>query len=115
MRTMRDPLALAMTVAGWAVGLATTAVIVGTPFLLFAYHGPEVHLVLDSLDSGVALLAAYLLYGRFTRTRQLQDLLSGAGTDPARARRCRDDLGPSTADGRAGGQPSPSGFRSRCA
>lgn len=75
MRTVRDPLALAMTVGGWAVGLATTGIIVGTPFLLFAYHGPEVHLVLDTLDSGVALLAAYLLYGRFTRTRQLQDLL----------------------------------------
>ncbi|WP_404391233.1 sensor histidine kinase [Humibacillus xanthopallidus] len=76
---MRDPLALAMTVAGWAVGLATTAVIIGTPYLLFAYHSPELHLVLDTVDSGVALLAAYLLYGRFTRSRRLQDVLLSQG------------------------------------
>ena len=79
MRVLRDPLPLAMTVAGWVAGLLTTALIIGTPYLLFAYHSPDLHLVLDTADSGVALLAAYLLYGRFTRSRRLQDLLLAEG------------------------------------
>ena len=33
------------------------------------------HLVLDTADMCVALLAAYLLFGRFARSRRLQDLL----------------------------------------
>ena len=63
---------------GWP-GLLTTALIIGTPYLLFAYHSPDLHLVLDTADSGVALLAAYLLYGRFTRSQRLQDLLLAEG------------------------------------
>jgi hypothetical protein len=71
--------AAAPTLAGWALGVAVTAVILGTPYLLFAYHSPELHLVLDSLDTSVALLVAYLLYGRSKRSRHLQDLLLADG------------------------------------
>ncbi|GAA2490309.1 sensor histidine kinase [Terrabacter carboxydivorans] len=67
------------TLLGWATGAAVTAAILGTPYLLFAYHSPDLHLVLDSLDTGVALLVAYLLLGRYTRTGRLQDLLLADG------------------------------------
>ncbi|MEJ7775000.1 MAG: sensor histidine kinase [Nocardioidaceae bacterium] len=72
-----DPRAL--TAAGWVVGLIVTALIVGSPYLLFGYYSPALHLVLDSVDACVALLLTYLLYGRFTRTRRLQDLLLAEG------------------------------------
>jgi hypothetical protein len=60
-RTNRVPLAVVLTVYGWVVGIAVTAVIIGTPYLLFGYHSPSLHLVLDSVDGCVALLVAYLL------------------------------------------------------
>src|SRR3954453_4202973 len=63
------------TLFGWALGLSVTAVILGPPYLLFAYHSPELHLVLDCLDTGVAFLVAFLLFGRYRRSGGLQDLL----------------------------------------
>lgn len=69
----------ALTVMGWAAGGACTAVILGTPYLRFGYHSPELHLVLDSVDACVALLLAYLLVGRLGRTQRLQDLLLVGG------------------------------------
>src|SRR5215207_7762323 len=65
----------ALTAAGWAVGAACTAAILGTPYLRFGYHSPELHLVLDSVDACIAILLAYLLVGRLRRTQRLQDLL----------------------------------------
>src|SRR5690349_19121870 len=67
------------TLIGWALGVAVTTAILGTPYLVFAYHSPDLHLVLDSLDTGVALLVAYLLLGRYTRSGRLQDLLLADG------------------------------------
>lgn len=67
--------AVRLTVAGWAVGLATTALVLGTPLLVPAYRNPELHLVLDTADTCIALLVAYLLHGRFLRSHRLQDLL----------------------------------------
>jgi signal transduction histidine kinase len=78
-RAFARPPALALTAASWSVGLAVTALIVGTPYLVFGYRSPSVHLVLDSVDSCVALLVAYLVYGRFLRGRRLQDLLLAEG------------------------------------
>jgi signal transduction histidine kinase len=71
--------ARALTAAGWLVGILTTALILGTPYLVFGYHSPSLHLVLDSVDACVALLVAYLLYGRFLRSRRSQDLLLAEG------------------------------------
>ena len=69
----------ALTALATAVGLAATAAILGTPYLLFGYHNPSLHLVLDSVDGCVAFLVAYLLWGRFTRSRRWQDLLLAQG------------------------------------
>lgn len=69
----------ALTAAGWAAGAACTAAILGTPYLRFGYHSPELHLVLDSVDACIAMLLAYLLVGRLRRTHRLQDLLLVAG------------------------------------
>ena len=69
----------ALTAAGWAVGAACTAAILGTPYLRFGYHSPELHLVLDSVDACIAMLLAYLLAGRLRRTHRLQDLLLVVG------------------------------------
>ncbi|WP_026532083.1 sensor histidine kinase [Arthrobacter sp. H41] len=64
-----------LTLAGWAVGLVVTGLVLWSPVVLFGYRSPSLHLVVDSVDSCVALLVAYLLYGRFVRRRRLQDLL----------------------------------------
>lgn len=71
--------AAVLTGAGWVIGLLVTGLILDTPYLLFGYHSPSLHLVLDSVDSCVALLAAYLVHGRFLRRRRLQDLLLADG------------------------------------
>jgi signal transduction histidine kinase len=69
----------ALSIAGWTVGLVTTALVVGSPYLLFGYHSPSLHLVLDSVDACVALLLTYLLCGRFVRTHARRDLLLAEG------------------------------------
>lgn len=71
--------ALALTGAGWVAGAACTVAILGTPFLRFGYHSPEMHLVLDTVDACIALLLGYLFVGRLRRTHRLQDLLLVAG------------------------------------
>ncbi len=68
-----------LTAAGWAVGLIVTALVLWSPFLMFGYRNPSLHLVLDSVDACVALLVAYLVYGRFTRHGRMQDLLLANG------------------------------------
>ena len=78
-RGFSHPPAVALTAASWSIGLAVTVLILGTPYLVFGYRSPSVHLVLDSVDSCVALLVAYLVYGRFLRGRRLQDLLLAQG------------------------------------
>jgi signal transduction histidine kinase len=68
-----------LTLAGWAVGLVVTGLVLWSPDVLFGYRSPSLHLVVDSVDSCVALLVAYLLSGRFMRSRRLQDLLLAQG------------------------------------
>lgn len=65
----------ALTASAWTLGLVTTALVVGTPYLVFGYYNPDLHLVLDSVDACIALLLAYLLYGRYLRSQRRQDLL----------------------------------------
>ena len=71
--------AIALTLFAWAFGLVVNAAILGTPYLVYGYHSPALHLVLDSVDACIAFLVAYLIYGRFLRTRRLQDLLLAEG------------------------------------
>lgn len=66
-------------IAGWLVGLTVTGLVVWSPYVLFGYRNPSLHLVLDSVDACVALLAAYLLHGRLRRRGRLQDLLLAQG------------------------------------
>jgi signal transduction histidine kinase len=61
------------------MGALVTATIVWTPYLVFGYHSPSMHLVLDTVDSCVALLVAYLVYGRLARGGTSQDLLLTQG------------------------------------
>ncbi len=68
-----------ITAAGWAVGLLVTALVLWSPVLAFGYRNPALHLMLDTVDACVALLVAYLVYGRFTREGRLQDLLLANG------------------------------------
>ncbi|HEX5857652.1 MAG TPA: ATP-binding protein [Microbacterium sp.] len=68
-----------ITAAGWAVGLVVTGLVLWSPVVAFGYRNPSLHLVLDSVDACVALLVAYLVYGRFTRDGRLQDLLLSVG------------------------------------
>jgi signal transduction histidine kinase len=78
-RFRRHPRTTMLTASGWLLGAAVTGLILGTPYLVFGYHSPSLHVVLDSVDGCVALLVAYLLLGRFTRSRLLQDLLLAQG------------------------------------
>ncbi|MGN6578137.1 MAG: sensor histidine kinase [Nocardioides sp.] len=65
----------ALTFAAWLIGLVTTLLILDTPYLVFGFHSPSLHLVLDSVDACIAFLLAFLLYGRLSRTRRPQDVL----------------------------------------
>lgn len=65
------------TGGAWLVGVLITAWILWGPLLSFTPYGPRAHLVLDTVDACVALLAGYLVYGRFVRHRRVQDLLLG--------------------------------------
>lgn len=69
----------AITAAGWAVGLVVTALVLWSPVVAVGYRNPALHLMLDTVDACVALLVAYLVYGRFTRKGRLQDLLLANG------------------------------------
>lgn len=75
----RSAQSIGLTVAGWVLGLVTTALILGTPYLVFGFYNPSLHSVLDSIDACVALLLAYLVYGRYLRSHGLQDLLLAEG------------------------------------
>lgn len=71
--------ALALTLAGWVTGLVCTGLVLWSPHVVFGYHSPSMHLVVDSVDACVALLVAYLLAHRYLRRHRLQDLLLAQG------------------------------------
>jgi len=64
-----------LTAAAWIAGITVTALIIWSPYLVFGDRNPSLHLVLDSVDACVALLVAYLVYGRYRRSGTWQDLL----------------------------------------
>ncbi len=57
-----------------AAGLITLAAVT-LPFLHFAYHAPDLRAVVETVNAMIALLVAYLVYGRFRERRRLQELL----------------------------------------
>ncbi|HEY3557057.1 MAG TPA: sensor histidine kinase [Kribbella sp.] len=60
---------------GLVVCLALVTLVVGRWEREFGYQSPAMHLVLETVNACVALLLAYLVYGRFLRTNTWQDLL----------------------------------------
>lgn len=78
-RTVADPSARVLTLAGWSAGVVTTLLVIGSSHLVFGYHNEQLHLVLNTADTFVALLVAYLLLGRYLRSGRLQDGLLTAG------------------------------------
>ena len=57
------------------VVLLSTAVTVISPSIQFAYLNPGLHLVLETAEAFVALLTAFLVFGRFRRSGISRDLL----------------------------------------
>jgi signal transduction histidine kinase len=49
--------------------------VVAVPSLSFAYHAPALRAVLETINAVIALLVAFLVYGRFRDNRRVQDLL----------------------------------------
>ncbi len=68
-----DPATVTLGV-GVAGAIATAIVVVG-PERILGYQSAAWHLVLETVDACVALLLAYLVYGRFLRANRWQDLL----------------------------------------
>jgi len=66
---------LSLTVATWAFCILVTASMLWSPYVAFGIPNRSLHLVLDSIDSCVALFVAYLLHNRFIRRGRLQDWL----------------------------------------
>lgn len=62
--------------AAWttAVAAAVTVAVATLPFVRFAYPAPALHVVLETTNALIALLVAYLVYGRFRESRRSQDL-----------------------------------------
>src|SRR4051795_6042464 len=67
------------TAAAWLLGIAVTAVFFWGGGPIRGYHAPSLHLVLDTVDACVALLAASLAYGRLLRGGSDQDLRLAQG------------------------------------
>ena len=57
-----------------ATGLAATALIAAIPSLHFAYRNGDVHVAIETAASAVALLVAFLLYGRLRQAGSRSDL-----------------------------------------
>ena len=63
-----------LQILGLATGLVATALIAAVPSLDFAYRNGDVHVAIETAASGVALLVAFLLYGRLRQTGSRSDL-----------------------------------------
>lgn len=65
----------ALALGALVVGLLATAAVVWVPYLRFAYRAPALHVSLETANAVIAVLVAYLVYGRFRESRRLQELL----------------------------------------
>ncbi len=70
---------MALTGVVAAAGLAVTVGVLVLPFARFAYRAPVLHVVLETGEGCIALLVAYLLFGRFLRTGRMSALLVTCG------------------------------------
>ncbi|WP_328991922.1 hypothetical protein OG394_36870 [Kribbella sp. NBC_01245] len=60
-------------IAAVAACVLGTAIVASRPELVVGSRSPAVHLMLETVDSGIALLLAYLVLGRFQRSARWQD------------------------------------------
>ena len=54
---------------------AVTIVALLRPEVQFAYHAPSFHVMIETVAAMAALIAAYLVYGRFRHGRNASDLV----------------------------------------
>lgn len=64
-----------MTLTAAALGLLLTLSSAFLPFVHFAYRNPSAHIALDASEAVIALVAAYLVFGRFRERRLARDAL----------------------------------------
>ncbi|CCG01897.1 sensor histidine kinase [Blastococcus saxobsidens] len=69
------PPAVALVAWTAAVAAVATVAVAVLPFVRFAYPAPALHVVLETTNALIALLVAYLIYGRYRESRRWQDLL----------------------------------------
>ena len=62
-----------LTLTATAFGLLLTLSSVFLPFVHFAYRNPSAHIALDAIEAVIALVAAYLVFGRFRERRLARD------------------------------------------
>ena len=67
--------ATVLTVRVALAAAAVTVAVVALPFVRFAYRAPALHVALETANALIALLAGYLVYGRFRQSRRTQELL----------------------------------------
>jgi signal transduction histidine kinase len=67
-----------MTLVTAAIGALGTAGVLVLPALAFAYRSPSAHIAIETAAALIALLAAYLMRGRYLRSRSLADLTLSA-------------------------------------
>ncbi|TFC88404.1 hypothetical protein E3T24_02710 [Cryobacterium sp. TmT2-59] len=70
---------VSLTTAAWMFGATVTGLILWSPWLDSGFRSPNAHLALDTVYSCVALLVAYLVFGKYARRRRLSDLLLANG------------------------------------
>ena len=71
-RPLPDAPGLALAAAG--VALAATVAIAAIPGLAFGFHAPALHVGLETAVAAIAVLAAYLVVGRYELSGSLVDL-----------------------------------------
>src|SRR3954451_5345140 len=74
---LRSPARLSAAAA--AVAIALTIAVVALPELRFAYRAPALHVALETANAVVALLVAFLVYGRYQQSARTQELLLTLG------------------------------------
>jgi signal transduction histidine kinase len=69
----------ALTIATAVLGVVATVVVAASPAVRFAYEAPSLHVFLETTAGLIALLAAYLVFGRFRDSSRLDDLVLSCG------------------------------------
>src|SRR4051794_22925425 len=70
----RSSHAVALTILVVILTVAATLVVAAAPSIDFAYRAPAVHIAIEACIPAVAVLAAYLVFGRYAMGGRLRDL-----------------------------------------